>query len=71
MLAAIVLCPCNVPVILWIFSAGALGGALTRNAWVLFVALAAGFVFAVWRAMARPKTLETCPACQRKAERSG
>lgn len=64
LLAAVVFCPCHIPILLAIIGTGALGGAIARNTGVLFVALGVGFVFALWRGLSRPKTAESCPACQ-------
>lgn len=40
-MAAFSLCPCHLPILLAIFRAGAIGGALARNQGVLFIALGA------------------------------
>lgn len=65
LLAAVVLCPCHIPILLGILGTGALGGAIAGNTGVLFVALAAAFGFALWRGLARPKGADSCPACHR------
>jgi hypothetical protein len=41
LVAAFSLCPCHLPILLAIFRAGAIGGALARNQGVLFIALGA------------------------------
>ncbi len=48
-MAAFSLCPCHLPILLAIFRAGAIGGALARNQGVLFIALGALSAFALWR----------------------
>lgn len=64
LVAAFVLCPCHIPILLWIAGTGALGGALARNRLALFVALGAAFVVALWRGAAERKTVEGCAACR-------
>lgn len=61
--AALVLCPCHLPILLAIAGTGALGGVLARNQTLLFVALAGAFAFALWRYLTtRPS--DSCPACR-------
>ncbi len=67
LVAAFVFCPCHIPILLAILGTGALGGALARNQTVLLLALAAAFAVALWRYLAPPKTVDSCPAC--RAER--
>lgn len=65
LLAAVLVCPCHLPILLAILGTGALGGAVARNAMLLFVGLAAAFGFSLWRAFAGPGAEESCPACRR------
>ncbi|MGH2812113.1 MAG: hypothetical protein ACRDI1_05310 [Actinomycetota bacterium] len=66
LLAAFVLCPCHIPILLAILGTGALGGALAPSQGVLFVVLGAAFALALWRYLATPKEVETCPACMER-----
>lgn len=63
LVAAFVLCPCHIPILLAILGTGAIGGVVARNTGVLFVALAIAFAFALWRYLARTKEQGGCPAC--------
>ena len=64
LVAAFVLCPCHLPIVLAVLGTGAFGGFLIRSQGVLFVVLAVAFGFALWRALAQPKRAESCPACR-------
>ncbi len=64
LVAAFVLCPCHLPIVLAVLGTGAFGGLIARSQGVLFVVLAAAFGFALWRYLAQPKAVETCPACR-------
>lgn len=67
LVAAVFLCPCHIPILLAILGTGVLGGALARSQGILFVALAAAFGVAIWRALAKPKGTDSCPTCQRQS----
>lgn len=64
LVAAFVLCPCHLPIVLAILGTGAFGGVLARSQGLLFLVLAAAFGFALWRGLAQPRTAESCPACR-------
>jgi hypothetical protein len=63
LVAAFVLCPCHIPILLAIAGTGALGGALARNQALLVGVVAVAFAFALWRYLAPSKTADSCPAC--------
>lgn len=63
--AAVLTCPCHLPILLAVVGSGALGGALSRNTGLLFVGFALAFACALWRGfLITPNTAESCPACE-------
>ncbi len=63
LVAAFLLCPCHLPIVLAVLGTGAFGAVIARSQGGLLVVLAAAFGFALWRALAQPKTAASCPAC--------
>lgn len=61
--AAVLTCPCHLPILLAVVGSGALGGALSRNTGLLFVGFALAFALALWRGFFT-NTAEPCPACE-------
>jgi len=61
LVAAFLLCPCHLPIVLAILGTGAFGGLIARSQGVLFVVLGAAFGFALWRGLSGSKTAEACP----------
>ncbi|MBA3423940.1 MAG: hypothetical protein H0U04_05220 [Rubrobacter sp.] len=64
LVAAFLLCPCHLPIVLTILGTGAFGGFIARSQGVLFVVLGAAFGFALWRGLSGSKTAEVCPVCR-------
>jgi len=64
LVAAFLLCPCHLPVVLAILGTGAFGGLIARSQGVLFVVLGAAFGFALWRGLSGSKTVKPCPTCR-------
>lgn len=54
-MVAVLLCPCNVAILIAILGTGAFGGLLARNSALPFVAFAIAFGFALWRGMSGSK----------------
>lgn len=61
--AAVVLCPCHLPLTLGALG-GVFGGVVTGNAIWIWVGVTAAFAVALWRAMRRFRGQEDCPACR-------
>lgn len=64
LVAAAVVCPCHLPLLLALAGTGALGGALARNYLLLLAGLAAAFALALWRGLSAGRRKESCPACR-------
>jgi len=64
LVAAFLLCPCHLPIVLTILGTGAFGGFIARSQGVLFVVLGAAFGLALWRGLSGSKTAEVCPVCR-------
>lgn len=64
LVAAFLLCPCHLPILLAVVGTGAFGGVIARSQGVLFVVLGAAFGFALWRGLSGSKTAEACPTCR-------
>lgn len=63
--AAVVFCPCHLPLTLGVLG-GVLGGALTGGTGWVYLAFAGAFVFALWRGFSHVSQGDDCPACKLK-----
>lgn len=66
--AAFVLCPCHLPLVLAILGTGVLGGVLARNQAMLLAVFGVAFAFALWRGLAQPNTDATLSRLSRRRE---
>ncbi|MBA3629752.1 MAG: hypothetical protein H0W55_08770 [Actinobacteria bacterium] len=64
LVAAFLLCPCHLPIVLAVLGTGAFGGVIARSQGALFVVLEAAFGFALWRGLSVSKKVESCPGCR-------
>lgn len=62
--AAFVVCPCHLPIILAIAGGSTLGAAFSRNGSLLFAGLAVAFMVAIWRGFLTEDRSESCAACE-------
>lgn len=67
LIAAFLLCPCHLPILVAALGTGAVGGLLARNGFVLFVALTSLFSLTLWRYVAEPKFTEQAVGPARNA----
>lgn len=70
LVAAFLVCPCHLPLLLVALGAGVSGGLLTRNQGLLFLMMSVLFGLAVWRYLAPSKAQESCSACAASRESS-
>lgn len=61
LVAAFLLCPCHLPLLLVALGAGVSGGLVTRNQGALLLVMSVLFMFALWRYLAESKAEETRP----------
>lgn len=66
LIAAFVLCPCHVPILLAVLGTGVLGGGLARNQWLVILVLGVAFVVLLARGLGQRRD-PACAAC-REAE---
>ena len=62
LVAAVVLCPCHLPILLALLGTSA----LARSRGLVLVALTAAFAVALWRYLAPVKPNHDCPTCAAK-----
>lgn len=65
--AAVVFCPCHLPLTLSLLAGGLLGGTLTSNTGWIYLGFAAAFVLMLWRGFSRLGEKDDCRACQLKS----